>query len=174
MKKTVLLLAVAFSAVIGNAQSFKKADKFLEGTISYTKSTGIDAEHSINPTVGYWMTDRFAVGATAELSKSAAKTTGVGVFGRCQFLTVSKNINVFSQLSLSSTTEDVAGVKTTTFNTGLNLGAYSFVTKRLAITMSLADLVSYTSVDSKSTFTLGFSGVNNPFSTAKFGVAYKF
>lgn len=174
MKKTVLLLALAFSAVIGNAQSFKKADKFLEGTVSYTKSTGADAEHSINPTVGYWMTDRFAVGASVELSKSATKTTGVGVFGRCQFLTVGKNVNVFSQLGISTTTEDVAGTKTSTFNAGMDLGAYTFVTKRLALTMSLTDLISYTSVGSNSTLTVGFTGVNNPFNTAKFGVAYKF
>lgn len=174
MKKTVLLLALAFSAVIGNAQSFKKADKFLEGTVSYTKSTGADAEHSLNPTVGYWMTDRFAVGVSAELSKSATKTTGVGAFGRCQFLTVWKNVNVFSQLGISTTTEDVAGTKTSTFNAGMGLGAYAFVSNRLALTMNLADLVSYSSVGSNSTLTVGFSGVNNPFSTAKFGVAYKF
>lgn len=174
MKKTVLMLAVAFSAVIGNAQSFKKADKFLEGTVSYTKTTDVSAEHSINPTVGYWLTDRFAAGVTAELSKSEEKTTGIGAFGRCQFLTVGKNINVFSQLTVSTTTVDVAGVKTSTFNTNVGLGAYCFVTNKLALTMNLADLISYSSVDSKSTLSVGFSGVNNPFSTAKFGVAYKF
>jgi len=174
MKKTALLLALAFSVVIGNAQSFKKTDKFLEGTVSYTKSTGADAQHSISPAVGYWMTDRFAVGLTAEFTKLATKTTGVGAFGRCQFLTVGKNINVFSQLGISTSTEDVAGTKTTTFNTGVSLGAYSFVTKRLALTMSLSDLISYTSVGSKSTLAVGFSGINNPFSVAKFGVAVKF
>lgn len=174
MKKTVLMLALAFSAVVGNAQSFKKADKFVEGTVSYTKSTGTDASYSINPTVGYWMTDRFAIGASAELGKTTTKTTGFGAFGRCQFLTVGKNINVFSQLSLSTTTTDVAGTKTSPFTVNAGIGAYSFVTKRLALTMSLTDLISYTSVDSKSTLTVGFSGVNNPFSTAKFGVAYKF
>ena len=138
MKKTALLLALAFSVVIGNAQSFKKTDKFLEGTVSYTKSTG------------------------------------VGAFGRCQFLTVGKNINVFSQLGISTSTEDVAGTKTTTFNTGVSLGAYSFVTKRLALTVSLSDLISYTSVGSNSTLAVGFSGINNPFSVAKFGIAVKF
>jgi len=174
MKKTVLLLAVAFSTVIGNAQSFKKADKFLEGTVSYTKTTDVDAEYSINPTVGYWLTDRFAAGVTAEIGKSVEKTTSIGAFGRCQFLTVGKNINVFSQLNVLTNTVDVAGTKTSTFNTNLGLGAYCFVSKKLALTMNLADLISYSKVDSKSTLSVGFSGVNNPFSTAKFGVAYKF
>ena len=174
MRKVVLLLAVAFSTVFANAQSFKKADKFVEGTLSYSKTTDADAEHSISPAVGRWITDRFAVGVFGEFAKSAVKTTGVGAFGRCQFLTVGKNINVTSQLSIATTSVDAAGVKTSTFSSNLGLGAYCFVTKKLALTMNVADLVSYTSADSKSTLTVGFDGVNNPLSTAKFGLTYKF
>ena len=40
--------------------------------------------------------------------------------------------------------------------------------------MNVANLISYESADGNSTTTIGFSGIDNPFATAKFGVIYKF
>ena len=179
MNKTVktIVAALALTAVsfATQAQSaFKKSDRILEGTVSYSKTTDVDASYSINSSVGYFMTSKFAIGVAGSFGKDGAdKTTNVGVFGRCYFTDI-KNCKLFSQASISSNTTEVAGTKTTSTSAGLGFGANYFVTNKLALTMNVADLVSYTNVSSKSTLTVGFDGVNNPFSTAKFGVLYKF
>lgn len=56
-----------------NAQ-FKKAEKFVEGTVSYSKTSGTDAQYTLNPTVGYFLTDRFAVGVSGKFGKDATQT----------------------------------------------------------------------------------------------------
>jgi hypothetical protein len=65
-------------------------------------------------------------------------------------------------------------VKSTSTSANLGLGANYSITKKLALTMNVADLISYESADGNSVTTIGFTGVNNPFATAKFGVIYKF
>lgn len=176
MKKVVLLTIALIAAVtFTNAQTFKKADKFVEGTVSYTKATDVDAVYTINPTLGYFVTSRFAVGANGQFGKDGdTKTTNVGVFGRCYFLTIKNALQTFSQLGVASNSTSVAGVKATSTAVNLGLGANYFVTSRLALSMNVADLISYEAADGKSTMTIGFDGVNNPFATAKFGVLYKF
>jgi hypothetical protein len=44
----------------------------------------------------------------------------------------------------------------------------------LALSVGLADVVNYTSVEGNSTFNIGWSGVSNPLNAAQFGVLYKF
>jgi len=44
----------------------------------------------------------------------------------------------------------------------------------LSLTVHLTDLIGYTTQDSKSILTVGFSGVNNPISSSKFGLLYRF
>ena len=178
MKKQTKLIVAALAFALAsfttaNAQ-FKKSDNFVEGTVSYTKTTDVDASYSVSPTLGHFVTNRFAVGAFGTFGKSAAtKDQTIGVFGRCYFTDI-KSIKLYSQASLASIseTDNASGVKAT--NVNLGLGANYFITSKLALTMNVTDLISYTSVDSKSTLTVGFDGVANPFSTAKFGVLYKF
>jgi outer membrane protein len=177
MKKVVFLVVALLAAVtFTNAQGFKKADKFVEGTVSYTKETDMDAEYSVSPTIGYFVTDRFAVGVSGTIGRTSAdvKTTGVSVFGRCYVLNIGKNFKTFSQLTAGTNTADATGVKTTTTSVNIGLGANYFVSNRLALTMNVADLVNYSKVEDASTFTVGFNGVTNPFSLASFGVLYKF
>jgi outer membrane protein len=176
LKLTILTLVLGLmSLTTVNAQSFKKSEKFLEGSVSYTKATDISATYSLKPTVGYFVTDKVAVGVFGEVGESATeKTTGIGAFARCYFMNLGQHAKVYSQLDLGTNSVDVASVKTSTVSANLSLGANYFVTSKLALTMSLANLISYESADSKSTMSVGFAGVANPFATTGFGVLYKF
>jgi outer membrane protein len=178
MKKVVLLAIGLIAAVtFTNAQNnFKKSDKFVEGTLSYSKSTDVDATYGFQPTIGYFVTDRFAVGVSGAFGKDGAgtKTNGIGAFGRCYVLNIGQNLKTFSQLSVGTTSVDEAGVKTSAFGVNLGLGVNYFVSPKLALSLNIADIASYTSVESNSTFTIGWEGVTNPISAAKFGVLYRF
>ena len=103
-----------------------------------------------------------------------AKTANIGVFGRCDFAKFGKSCTLFSQLNLVSESTTVADVKTDGFNANLCLGGNYEINSKWALTMQIADLVEYKSASGKYTATVGFSGVNNPFATAKFGVMYRF
>lgn len=175
MKKIVLILAVAFTSAVASAQSFKKADNFVEGNISYSKTKGADATHSITPTVGHFFTDHVAVGVFGETSNDAGvKTTGVGAFARCYFMTIGKSLNVYSQADLGTSTTDDAGAKATTTSANLGLGANYFVTPRLSLNVGLTNLVSYSSTESVSTMTIGVGSVSNPLNAGTFGLSYRF
>lgn len=175
MKKMFSILAVlTIFAVSANAQSnFKKSDKILEGTASYVKTEGADASYSLAPTVGYFLTDKFAIGVAGETAKDDAgvKTNSIGVFGRCYFLNIGKNLKTYSQLTMSNVTINDAG---SAFGLNLGLGLNYFVSSKLALTLHVADLVDYTDNKSTSTFSIGWQGVTNPFSASKFGVLYRF
>ena len=60
------------------------------------------------------------------------------------------------------------------FDANLGLGGNYDINKKWALTMHVSDLVSYESADGSSVLTVGFSGLNNPLATSKFGVVYKF
>lgn len=175
--KKILLILVATLGLTTNAQTdFKKSDIFVEGSFSYSKEKGADANYSFAPTIGYFLTDKFAVGAQVEKSNTVDKL-GAGVFARCYFLNIGKDFKVFSGLNLS--TNDLV-LDTTTdefiarqnFNANLGLGVNYFVTKKLAISANLADLASY-NFETES-FNVGFNGIENPFSATRFGVLYRF
>jgi outer membrane protein len=177
MKKVFKLgiLAAALVMIAATSANAQKNSKFVSGTVSYTKSTDVKASYSFNPTIGYFVTEKVAVGVLGEIGETATgKTTNVGVFGRCHFMTIGKNCHVFSQLSLTSNSATEAGVKTTSTEANLGLGANYSISKRLGLTMNVCDLVSYETADGNSTMTVGFTGVTNPFATAKFGVIYNF
>jgi outer membrane protein len=175
MKSVILALALVVTSLAVNAQSFKKSDKFVEGTVSYTKTTDVDASYGIKPTIGYFVTDRVAVGLFGEGTKAGdTKTTNIGAFARCYFLNIGQHCKTFSQLDVASNSTNVSGTKSSAVAANLGLGVNYFVSSRLGLTMNVANLISYESADSKSTTTIGFSGINNPFATAKFGVIYKF
>ena len=179
--KKILLILVATLGLTANAQTgFKKSDVFVEGSFSYAKEKGADATYTFAPTVGYFLTDKFAVGAQVEKSNTMDKL-GAGVFARCYFLNVGKDFKVFSGLNLNtnalvldeSTVNNVNDFITRqNFNANLGLGVNYFVTKNLALSANLANLAGY-NFETES-FNVGFSGVENPFNTTRFGVLYKF
>jgi len=165
MKKQVFLLAaiVCLASLTTIAQ---KSTKFVTGTVSYSKSTDVEATYAVSPTLGYYVTPKVSVGITGEIGKAGdTKTVNVGVFGRCDFMKVGKSCDVFSQVTLMNETSTVADVKTTEFNANLGLGANYLINSKWALTMHVADLISYESADGKYTTTIGFSGVENPFAT---------
>lgn len=174
--KKILLILVATLGLTANAQTgFKKSDVFVEGSFSYAKEKGADATYSFAPTVGYFLTDKFAVGAQVEKSNTMDKL-GAGVFARCYFLNVGKDFKVFSGLNLN--TND-ALIDRPNFNASLGLGVNYFVTNNLALSANLANLSNYNF--ETGTFNVGFKGINNPFNTndsegnpVLFGVLYKF
>jgi len=178
MKKMFSILAVlTIFAVSANAQSsFKKSDVILEGTASYVKTEGADASYSLAPTIGYFLTEKFAIGVAGETAKDDAgiKTNSIGVFGRCYFLNIGKNLKTYSQLTMSNVTINDDGSKTSAFGANLGLGVNYFVSPKLALTLHVADLVDYSNVESTSTVSIGWQGVTNPFSAAKFGLLYRF
>ena len=176
LKFVILALALSLTTfTMVNAQSFKKSDKIVEGTVSLTKETDVKASWSLSPSIGYFVTDRVAVGVAGAFGETEdAKTSSVGVFGRCYFLNVGKNFKAYSQLDVATNSATVLGVKATSTTAGLGLGANYFLTSRLGLSAHVADLISYENQDSQSTLTVGFTGVNNPLTAAKFGVIYKF
>lgn len=177
LKFAIVALVLGISTLSANAQvSFSKSDKFVEGTVSYSKSTGADVAYGLKPTFGYFVTDKCAVGLFGEVAKTSAgaETLNYGVFGRCYFLTVGEKFKTFSQLAVSNNTATAAGVETSTLAANLGIGANYFFTSNLALSLNLTDLISYTNSDENSTLTVGFDGVTNPISPVKFGVLYKF
>lgn len=175
MKKLLSMLALAAITLTASAQTFKKSDKILEGTVAYSKA-GDDVEYSIAPSVGYFVTDGVAVGVSAQYGEDkdlSETTTGVGAFVRCYFLNIGKNFKAYSQLGLGNATTKISDVKTSTFGVGVGMGANYFVSKKVALTAQLVDLASYTSTEGASAFSIGFTGVKNPFSMATFGVLVK-
>ena len=164
------LLGLSFTT---HAQ-FKKSDKILEGTVSYSKTTGANGLYSLNPSVGHFLTDRFAIGLSGELGKTANhKVSGLGVFGRCYVLTLGSKCHVFSQMGLSKTKIKAGTTDSKITNANLGLGANYFVTKKLALAVNLASLVDYTDLGSNSTLTVGLSEVGNPLNASSFGILLK-
>ena len=174
MKKILFIIGLAISTV-----SFgqKKGDKFISGTVSYTKSTDVKGIYNITPTIGYHVTDKVSVGVFGDLGKnSTTSTTNVGVFGRCDFMSIGQHCKVFSQLGVASNSskDNTTSVKSNSFSTNLGMGANYEISSNWALTMNLIDLITYESADGKSTTTIGFGGVNSPFTNAKFGLLYRF
>lgn len=163
MKKlfTILTVLIALSTSVTAQSTFSKGDKILEGMASYSKESGKDAQWSIGPKVGLFLTDKFAIGLTGSFSDAdSGKVTNYGVYGRCYFLNVGKRLNVFSELNVGR--EDYM------FSTNLGFGANYFLTKNFALSANLFNLASYKTGDGKSDFNLGFNG--DPLSMTKFGV----
>ena len=183
MKKILLILVAALGFTATAQTGFKKSDVFVEGTFSYAKEKGQDATYGVAPTVGYFLTDKFAVGAQVEKTNTMDNFSA-GVFGRYYFLNVGKDFKVFSGLGVNTTDviiEDIIDVNGdvnstpvtySNVSTDLSLGVNYFVTKNLALSANLANLAGYNF--ETGSFNVGFDGVENPFNTPTFGVLYKF
>lgn len=168
MKKILLILVAALGLTATAQTGFKKSDKFVEGSVSYAKETGVDAVYTFAPTAGYFLTDKFAVGVQVEKTNTMDKFSA-GVFGRCYFLNVGKDFKVFSGLGIN-TADATTGLSHV--NVNLGLGVNYFVTKNLALSANLAHLGHYNFKTESAS--LGFEGIDNPLNAPKFGLLYKF
>ncbi|WP_027125176.1 outer membrane beta-barrel protein [Gelidibacter mesophilus] len=202
MKKLMIMTAVAvFGLSQVNAQEvetsygFDESDIMLEGGLGFntTKDKNTDTKtsgFSINPRVGYFITEDFAVGvegafntATREVAgidTGDNKSFGAGIFARYYFLDLGKRFKTYTELGVGyvSSKDKIADIKADGFGVGLNLGINYFVTETIAISFGLADVVSYSSakVDGGEAVS-GFNGninvFNNFFDTAQFGLLFK-
>lgn len=204
MKKLVLsIAAVAMMATTAQAQEqtfgFNEGDVLLEGNISMssTKDNNNDSKESdftFAPKAGYFLTDDFAVGVELNVSNNknevgSAETTtnmfGAGVFGRYYFLELGKRFKTYGEVGLGfvSTKTELqpanTEIKASGFGAGAGLGINYFVTEKIAINFALTDILSYSSMkpkDGESVNSFGFqvNEINNFFSTAQFGLTFKF
>lgn len=180
---------------VETSYGFDESDIMLEGGLGFntTKDKNTDTKtsgFSINPRVGYFITEDFAVGvegafntATREVAgidTGDNKSFGAGIFARYYFLDLGKRFKTYTELGVGyvSSKDKIADIKADGFGVGLNLGINYFVTETIAISFGLADVVSYSSakVDGGEAVS-GFNGninvFNNFFDTAQFGLLFK-
>jgi|688.fasta_scaffold917788_1 outer membrane protein len=186
MKNFLFAIIAIFAFATTQAQEvkngFSKGDTFVEGTVGFVSSDNVNT-FNFNPSVGYFLTNEIAAGlmvntqSTKTAGVKTADSFGIGAFGRYFFFNIGENFKTYSQLSINSASDKTADTKTLSSNIGF--GANYFVSKNLSLTLSLANLISYTSVKTGSssavtTTAVGFSGVTNPFTTPTFGLNYRF
>lgn len=201
--KKVLLSAVALVAfTFANAQEeskgfgFSKGNVIVEGNLMLNSTNDKNTEvktnnFEFNPKVGYFLSDKFAVGVELGIGSFKEKTVGTetdknsnfdaGVFGRYYFLDLGQRFKTYAEAGLGMTSgkEGLAAVKYSGFNAGASLGINYFVSESFAINFGLTDILSYNSTKKDgaknvSEFNANVNVFDNFFTTAKFGLTYKF
>ncbi|BDU23947.1 hypothetical protein FLGSB24_06910 [Flavobacterium sp. GSB-24] len=171
--------------------TFQSGDMFLEGSIKI--STGGDADYyGFSPKFGYLLNDKFAVGAKLNYSSNKVETTqvetnvfGVGAFARYYFLELDKKrLKTYAEagLGFGRNKTDIPNVGSDTDNSltaDITVGLNYFVTKNIAVTFVLANMLSYNSVSpengpSSDTFQLNINLFENIFDQPQFGLLYRF
>jgi len=170
--------------------TFQKGDMFIEGSIKI--STGGDSDYyGFSPKFGYLLSDKFAVGGKLNYSSNKLESTdektnvfGIGGFARYYFLELDKKrFKSYAEAGLgygrnkyeSPIQDDTSNSITADINIGLNY----FVTKNIAVTFVLANVLSYNSVSpengpSSDTFQLNINLFENIFDQPQFGLLYRF
>lgn len=218
MKKIILSVAAVFAFGFANAQEevkeskgfgFANGDIIVEGNLSFGSEKNDDnttevktSEFSFNPKVGYFVTDKIAVGAEFGIGSGKEETTvtgvgstedkmnsfGAGVFARYYFLNLGERFKTYTEAGLGfgstkSETDGTENWKTSNFGVGIDLGMNYFVTENFAINFGLTDVLAFNSGktefpgggETKSTeFSGNFNVFNNFFNTAQFGLTWKF
>lgn len=210
MKQILLvMITIAGFNLASQAQSFgfSETDLFLEGGFSFSSNDNKNTERrttelSFTPKVGYFLSDKAAVGV--QLAYGQSKRTdysgsedtylltngvGVGVFGRYYFLEAGARFKVYGEAavgyyseggetktSLTTTKHD----KTNTIGAGAGIGANFFVTEKIAVGYQFSNLISYTStkVDASgakatNNFNANLNSFENFFSTGQFSLTFK-
>ncbi|MFZ0599684.1 MAG: outer membrane beta-barrel protein [Flavobacterium sp.] len=172
--------------------TFEKGDMFLEGSIKI--STGGESDYyGFSPKFGYLLNDKFAVGAklnySSEKEEAVPQTKtnvfGVGAFARYYFLELDKKrFKAFAEagLGFGSNKTKITGIEDDTDNSitaDITVGLNYFVTKNIAVTFTLANVLAYNSVSpengpSSDTFNLNINLFENIFDQPQFGLLYRF
>jgi|694.fasta_scaffold03829_18 outer membrane protein len=206
MKKIFLTVAAVVTFGFANAQKdesksimgFSEGDMFVEGSFGVksgnTTSQGpndVKSSYTFSPKVGYLISDKIALGIRIDAIQdklyngTKTNTFGAGAFARYFFLSLGaeKSFQAYGQASLGfsgTKTKNASGNeigKSDNLNGGIDLGMNYFVTKNWAITFTLANLVSYDTVDnggeSNNGLNVQVGTINNPFAVARFGLLYK-
>lgn len=211
MKKLLLTLtAVAGLTVASKAQEitgFQKGNFIIEGNLGLKnvddKTEQIKQKNfDFNPKVGYFVTDRIAVGvkfnvgnetvdryATGVERKNSGNVFTAGVFGRYYFLEVGNRFKTYADVNVDYLTSSskVTVLGTTTKNPnengfGLNgaIGANYFLTDKIAVNFAFANVIGFgtSKVDvdgakASNSFNMNLNSFNNFFNTAQFGLTFK-
>jgi outer membrane protein with beta-barrel domain len=170
--------------------TFENGDMFLEGSIKI--STGGEEDYyGFSPKFGYFLNDKVAIGAKLNYESSETESTdtkinvfGVGAFARYYFLELDqKRFKAFGEagLGFGSNKTEFEGVEDTdnSVTADLNIGLNYFITKNIAVTFTLANVLSYNSVSpengpSSDTFNLNINLFKNIFDQPEFGLLYRF
>lgn len=178
--------------------TFQKGDMFLEGSIKISTG-GTNDYYGLSPQFGYFLNDKIAIGGKLSFSSNEVKNAseestevigtktnqfGIGAFARYYFLELaSKRFKAYSELGLGyghNKTEINSYSNTSNSVTAdVNVGLNYFFTKNLAVSFTLANILSYNSVSpengpSSNTFNLNVNLFENIFDTPQFGLLYKF
>jgi outer membrane protein len=205
MKKIILTVAAVFAMTFANAQEkeakgfgFSEGNVFLEGNLSYSSTNDKNSEVktsnlSFNPKVGYFISDKFAVGInlgigsgkTTEPNEDDIKTSNfnVGAFGRYYFLDLGERFKTYTEFGFDITSNkqgDEDYQKSNGLSVGAGLGMNYFVTPKMAISFGLSNVLSYQSSktkadgdDGQSSFGANVNVFKNFFDTPTFGLLYK-
>ncbi|MTG97747.1 outer membrane beta-barrel protein [Myroides albus] len=216
MKKLVLsVMSVVALGMAANAQEvekpnfgFKEGDIMLEGSFQIsdkvTKPTETNegkekfTNYTVNPKVGYFISDKVAVGASVAFGKSHgdfadmdqigdaySKDIYAGAFARYYFLELGKRFKTYAEVGVgfAENKNDFSKEKLTGIKAGLDLGFNYFVTENLAVAFTLGNVFSYSNQDMKSDgkkigsvseTNANLNIFDNFFDQAKFGLIYKF
>lgn len=183
---------------------FAKGDVVVEGALQFAttnnKNTEVKtSEFAFTPKVGYFVTDKSMLGVQVGFGSSKEEGVNyeeksniftVGVFGRHYFLELGERFKTYGELGLGYST--VKGEMTTAGVTadaddvnvvtaGLSLGMNYFITPSVAVSFTLADVLSYgtAKVDAPGAkayteFNGNVNVFNNIFATPTIGMMYKF
>ncbi len=170
--------------------TFQNGDMFLEGSIKI--STGGEEDYyGFSPKFGYFLNDKVAVGAKLsyesienEAEDSKVNVFGVGAFARYYFLELDKKrFKAFGEagLGFGRNKTELEGVEDTdnSVTADISIGLNYFITKNIAVTFTLANLLAYNSVSpengpSSDTFNLNINLFENIFDQPQFGLLYRF
>ena len=199
MKKILLSALAVFAFGVANAQQeggfgFSKGDVIVEGNLTVNSvskpegnSTKTTTSYGFTPAVGYFISDKFAVGLDLRIlsqkgSGSAEKNTfGVGLDARYYFLDLGQRFKVYGQgrIGFDSVNEKPGDAKSTDIGFNAGLGVNYFLTKSLAINFAVTDILSVNNSkpkegDGTTTIELNVNNFSNFFTTPTFGLTFKF
>lgn len=204
------LTAIAGVTFVSNAQEitgFQKGNFIVEGSLTYNHADNENTQiktsaFGFSPKVGAFLSERVAlgvdlsIGSTSRENYSGSTTVklntnsfGFGAFGRYYFLELGNRFKTYTELGVgynSSIVKTITGGNTTDSPSvngiGVNagLGANYFLTDKLAINFSFANLIGYNSkrVDwngdkATNNFDVNINNFNNFFNAAQFGLTFK-
>lgn len=185
---------------------FAKGDIIVEGAIQFgttnNKNTEVKTSNfAFTPKAGLFLTDKAMVGVQLGIGSGKTETTNpnsevksnnlaIGVFGRYYFLELGERFKTYGELGLGyetakgETSTPLGTVKDNDVNTlgvGLSLGMNYFMTPNMAVSFTLADVLSYgtSKVDAEGAkaqteFNGNLNVFNNIFATPTIGLMYKF
>ena len=212
MKKVLLTLTaiagLTFASKAQDITGFAPGNIIVEGNLGFNTSDNKNTEvkttgFSFNPQVGYFLTNKFALGLYANVgsentdkyaegvdTQNKSSNFGIGAFGRYYFLELGSRFKTYAELGAgynqendkvvtpAGTTEDP---KVSGFGINGSLGANFFLTDKIAINYKFANVIGFNSskidVDgakATSNFSLNVNKFNNFFTSGQFGLTFKF